>query len=561
MKFLFVLLFLKFNQTYFDAVFSIERQSFDHAISKIYTQLKTSPDSTLCDLAITHSAAKISSLDFQTFVNNLRELEKGLKYIDSIFNLYQKYYTVYDTLFFNYLKISLFIKKNTQIEKELNKWLKEYGENYTLLDILLHYAIKYNVNNIVNKIISDRTHKLNYFSTNTLLLLAQELYNKNEYQSLGRILQTISKRALQGKNRMEFLKFKGIYFEYVNNLDSALFYLNQYLESETEVDMGIFQHLLSIYTKKGDYNSAKKIALNLLNHSPFNYKLRKQLGYIYFMLQEYDSSLLNYFIAKSLVNNDPDIDYYISRVLIRKNLLKDALNSIINAERSRRHYSYSLLKAFILLKLHYVDDAARELLVWKQKGKNDPYYLYLSGLVLKEMGKRKLSFSYLKKSIEMDPTHPRRYIPLLSLSTSFADTHFIRTIVDTVRKLKLHKKDDIFDLAFAAQVIKDTTLADSLYRLLISKYPNNALYYNNLGYMWLVNGNLEKAEGFILKAYEIDPNDPYILDSYSWLLFKKGEIEKAYIFIKKAIKKESRDREIKNHYKIIKSIINKNAKQ
>jgi Tfp pilus assembly protein PilF len=74
----------------------------------------------------------------------------------------------------------------------------------------------------------------------------------------------------------------------------------------------------------------------------------------------------------------------------------------------------------------------------------------------------------------------------------------------------------------------------------------------------LVNENIDLEKGFdlIKQAISLNPNDPSILDSYGWALFKKGEYEEAFKYIKQAYEKKPDDNEIKNHYEIIKKILN-----
>ena len=560
MNWIIFLIFLSFNQTYFDAIYSLEKMPFDSATSLIYKEIKNTSDSGLCDIAINHSASKISSMSFEEFMDKISTIEKGLPYIDSIFEIYRNHYYVYDTLFANYLKLSLFTKSTDSINKQLLKLYREFKNRKDLVNVILFYATRYNAQKALKTILSETEYNFSNLNAPVLLSLARTFYNSRNYHKFGLVIKALSHKDLKGDDRIEFLKYKGFYFEIINNTDSALFYLIQYIESKGQMDISVARHLISLYIKNGDYEDAKNTVISLLKQSPFDYSLRKQAGYIYFMLEDYDSSLINYLLAKSLSKNDPDIYYYIARVLIRKHLYKDALASIKKAEQYGKRYSYTLLKAFILFKLNYLDDAARELLVWKNRGKSDPYYLYLTGLVLKGMGRKHLAYRYLKNSLKKDPTHPKKYIPLLSLATSFRDSLFVKMLVDTVKKLKLTDKDDIFDLAFAAQYIGYITLADSLYRELIAKYPNNPLYYNNLGYMWLEHGKLDKAEKYIKKAYELDPNDPYIIDSYAWLLYKKGKIDKAYKLSKIAMRKAKKDREIKEHYKTIKRALKERGK-
>lgn len=59
---------------------------------------------------------------------------------------------------------------------------------------------------------------------------------------------------------------------------------------------------------------------------------------------------------------------------------------------------------------------------------------------------------------------------------------------------------------------------------------------NDLGYMWADRGhNLEKAEGMIRKALEIEPENGAYLDSLGWLLFKRGRHAEAKGYLEKAV--------------------------
>ncbi len=557
----FILLFLLgFNKTYFDAIYSMEKMPFDSALSSIYQMVKTHPDSALCDITINYAKDKLSNMTVNDFLGKLNQISKGTPYIDSIFEIYSKKWYVYDTLLDNFLHATIYIKQNDKMQKELKTLYKRFEKRPDLVKVILYYAAKNKVSSLVNNILSRRDINLNDLDPDVLFELAEYFYKKEQYSKITSIFNTLSKKPLKGQKRLDFLKLKGIYFNELNNPDSALFYLSQYMESNGNMDLNLFKILLSLYIKKGYYKNAKDIVQILLKSAPFDYNIRKLAGYIYFMLEDYDSSLIHYLIAQSLAKNDAEIHYYIARVLVRKKDYKDALRSINKALLIQKNYSYALLKVFILYEMGMFDDAARELLVWKQRGRNDPYYLYLAGVVLKGMQRRKLSLSYLKKSILKDPTHPRRYIPILGLITVSKDTGFFKMVVDTVKNLTLTDNDDIFDLAFASQVIGYVKLSDSLYRSLITKNPKEPLYYNNLGYLHLEHGNLDTAEKYIKKAYHLSPKDPYIVDSYAWLLFKKGDIKKAYTLCKYAYK-HTNDKIIKKHYQIIKHAFKKQQKK
>lgn len=553
---LFIFIILTLKPEYFENIYMLEKKPLDSALITIYKGQLTTPDSTIMDYAITLSSKKVSGYSFKEFLRKMPEIQRALPYIDSIFILYEKHFSVYDSLLYNYLRLSLFMLPEDKINKKLIAFFNKYKNNKNLVNVLIFFASRYNAKDALNKILSSIDSKFEQLDSHVLLTLAQNLLEKHNLTRLKLILKTLSKKSLKYNEKIQYYRIKGLYFESINNVDSALFYLILYTEMSQELDLNISRHLVSLYIKKGLFEEAKKTLLPLISMSPFDAELRKQAGYVYLATQKYDSSLLEYLIAKSLLKNDPEVHYYIARVLVRKKLYKDALSSINKAIKIENKYSYQLLKAFILFKLGYFDEAARVLLVIKRYARSDPYYYYLAGLVLKSMERKKLAYRYLLKSVSLDSTKPLRYLPLLSLAADFGDTSLLITALTKVKNLRLTDKDDIFDVAYAAQIINDTLLADSLYNLLLKMDPENPLYLNNLGYMWLENGNLKKAEKYIEKAYTLKPDDPYIIDSYAWLLFKQGRIKEAYILSKKAVKLAGKDPDIKRHYLIIKKAYN-----
>ncbi len=548
---LMLLFLINFKPIYFQAIYNLEKLPVDSALHIVYKELKATPDSELADMAISLTAKRISSYDFSKFVKEMNNIQRAIPYLDSIFSIYAFNYAVYDSLLNNYLKISLFMKKNRNIDNILLSLYHRYRGNASLLPVLLHFASRFKAYKAMKEILPEVDNSIDRFDSPVLITLLRNAYNKKDFKRMGEIIKILDKRSLNTPDMQELLKLKGLYFEAINKVDSALFYLTSYIQNTQTMDMFVSRHLLSLYIKNNMYQDAKKTALTLLSLSPFDVSLRKQLAYIYFMQENYDSSLINYLLAKSLSKNDADIHYYIARVLTRKNLFKDALSSINRAIKIENRYSYNLLKAFILMKLGYYDEAGRVLLVWKNRGQYDPYYYYLTGIILKGMGRDHLAYKYLLKSVAIDSTKPLRYLPLLSLSSKFNDTLILRSSVAKIRKLKLKDKEDIFDLAYAAQILGDVKLADSLYRELISMDPQNPLYFNNLGYLWLTHGNIENARKYLEKAFKMSPEDPYIIDSYAWLLFKQGKLKKAYELSRKAVKLGGKDPEIKKHFKAI----------
>lgn len=72
-------------------------------------------------------------------------------------------------------------------------------------------------------------------------------------------------------------------------------------------------------------------------------------------------------------------------------------------------------------------------------------------------------------------------------------------------------------LAASYDRIRRFDLADRAYRQAAKYVGNRAEYYNNLGYSYLLRGNLIQAREYFLKAYELDPSNPTVLNNLELL--------------------------------------------
>ena len=78
--------------------------------------------------------------------------------------------------------------------------------------------------------------------------------------------------------------------------------------------------------------------------------------------------------------------------------------------------------------------------------------------------------------------------------------------------------------------------------------PNQPFVLNYLGYSWVEQGqNLDKAEAMIRKAVELEPNDGYIIDSLGWVLFRLGRHDEAVVQLERAVEIRPEDPAINDH--------------
>ena len=78
-------------------------------------------------------------------------------------------------------------------------------------------------------------------------------------------------------------------------------------------------------------------------------------------------------------------------------------------------------------------------------------------------------------------------------------------------------------LAAAYDHLRRFELADKAYEKVLQLGWKNAAILNNAGYSQLMRGNLKSARRFLLQAYELEPENPYVVNNLQLL----GESEKS----------------------------------
>ena len=78
--------------------------------------------------------------------------------------------------------------------------------------------------------------------------------------------------------------------------------------------------------------------------------------------------------------------------------------------------------------------------------------------------------------------------------------------------------------------------------------PDQPFVLNYLGYSWIERGErLDEAQGMIERAVALRPSDGYIVDSLGWAYYRQGEFAKAVIELERAIELQPDDPTINDH--------------
>ncbi|MBC3873878.1 tetratricopeptide repeat protein [Undibacterium flavidum] len=96
--------------------------------------------------------------------------------------------------------------------------------------------------------------------------------------------------------------------------------------------------------------------------------------------------------------------------------------------------------------------------------------------------------------------------------------------------------DLLYDFAMLSESLKYYPEMEMALKQLIQIAPNNALAYNALGYSYADrNVNLNDALSLLEIANQLNPNDPYILDSLGWVKFRLKSYSEAEKFLRQSL--------------------------
>lgn len=98
----------------------------------------------------------------------------------------------------------------------------------------------------------------------------------------------------------------------------------------------------------------------------------------------------------------------------------------------------------------------------------------------------------------------------------------------------------------------DDTACYAYYERALKMNPDDINLMNSYAYRLAVDGrNLDKAEQMSRRTIKAEPDNPYYLDTYAWILHRMGRDKEARPYIEKAVQRDDESDEVKEHYKAI----------
>ncbi|MCK4395525.1 tetratricopeptide repeat protein [candidate division WOR-3 bacterium] len=305
----------------------------------------------------------------------------------------------------------------------------------------------------------------------------------------------------------------GIIYEIKGDVDSSLvFYKKASLLNPNNIRL--LKRIVEFNLVKREWLEARDCALTILDISPTENTVRKQLAYAFYRMGDSENSFEHYLLLSGLLPNDASVHHFLGRLYNEKKEIEKAEEEFNFSLKLNPDFTPNLEYLYIIsIKDENEEKAAHFFEELKKKGIKEENIFFSVGTNLYREREYLMAKSLFLKSIAKNPEFPGPW----------------------------------YSLGFVYDKLGDLDSAEYSYRKLIELDSMNADAFNALGYLYVEhNMKLEEAKGLITHALLIDSLNGYYIDSLGWLYFKLKNYEKAKEFLLKA-KERAKDPVIYEH--------------
>jgi tetratricopeptide (TPR) repeat protein len=244
--------------------------------------------------------------------------------------------------------------------------------------------------------------------------------------------------------------------------------------------------------------------------------LLPHLGFAYQEIGQHDKAIASFEEARKLAPDDPATAGY-----------------LIEANIAAKRYPAAI-------------DAAKSAL---SRHPNDLRLTRLEAQALRQSGNADQGIALLEDAIKHHEDDPVAYI---SLAQAYSDAdrgaQALKVLQDA--QVKFPSDDGIaFELGSVFDKQKKFAEAESAFRQVLARDPENAIALNYLGYMLAERGErLDESVGYLKRALQVEPENPSYLDSLGWAYFKADKLDLAETNLKRAADQLKTNSVIQEHY-------------
>ncbi len=292
--------------------------------------------------------------------------------------------------------------------------------------------------------------------------------------------------------------------------EGAIYLISRFLRQETE---GLSAEVDTFITKNPNRLSTRILYADLMSGEVGSkrYKATLDAGQWAFQYRQYVTAEKYFLRALDLAKRTPEFESDIPLLYEKISHCKESQSQIQSAILSMRlalglaktdemRDTFKFRLSYLLMNesVKKYSEAIRlsdELITSNPTSAN---YHYLKGLLFLQKEDFKNAMLSLKKSVEYDPKNPNH----------------------------------LFYLAIAYDKLNDFPNAEICLKTAIEISPGASNSYNYLGYLYAEKGiNVDVSEKLLLKATELEPDNPAYQDSIGWVYFKQARLQDALLHL------------------------------
>ncbi len=364
-------------------------------------------------------------------------------------------------------------------------------------------------------------------------LIGDMLARERDQESAAQIMERIAARHPNNNEATfalaQFLGRNG-------NFAGALELLEQLLQSEPGHERALI-YQARILQREGKTNEALTAMSRYLEHRPDSAEVRMTYARLLVDAKRYEEARQQFELLSEQSPDDGDVAYALGLLMLQTNRYDEAA---VQFER--------------LVSLNERVDAARYYLGQIAESKNDPvaaiasysrvdqgdHYLNAQiriGVILAEQGemrKARVQLQGIRVSNQQEAV--RVYRSEADILVRSDRLHDAMGVYDAALEQYPGNSDLLYARAMLAEKLDMLDLLERDLREILSREPNNVDALNALGYTLADRTNrYDEALELIKQAYELRPDDHYIVDSMGWIMYRLGRYEEALKLLRRAL--------------------------
>lgn len=334
---------------------------------------------------------------------------------------------------------------------------------------------------------------------------------------------------------------------HVNLFDKALQRLQQLLKIAPDHDQGVplYAYVLDKQDQTGQ--ALQWLNTGLLKH-PEKYEWRLVYARMLAKTEQFDKAIEQYLQLLSQSSDKADILYALGVLSLQTEQLSTAKNYFLEllklGDREDTAYYY-------LGQIFEMEKDLSQALSWYRKIEGGVHYLNAQARIAMILVEQEHLDQALEHLHNIRTDNEKDVLKLLQFEAELLiDQKQYERAIDTYNRALTQAPDDTELLYMRALLAEQMGRMDQLeqdLRHILAIDPNHIQALNALGYSLAdTTDRYQEAYDLVKRAFELRPDDYYVLDSMGWVLHKMGKHQEAITYLQKALTKKS-DPEISAH--------------